>query len=733
MTSLIQVSAGAPPAHAQLDRLRGAARSGIWLETLGACALLLVAYALPSLLADRLLRLEWLFRAILLATFVFVLARQVQRRLLRPLRVALSDDEMALAVERRSPEVKQALISALQFDRELGFGAPGIESAAMKEQVVADVRRSIAAIPFANAIDRGRVRKFTAGLVAAVAFFVGWAVFDAHSLGLWAARNLALANVEWPRFTALALAGADGNALRVPQGDALTIRVDVQGPVPDQVFVDYRFRDGERGAEALSRTGDREFTWTIDAVLADATLSLQGGDALPLQVDVVVVERPRIEDLTLKVTYPSYMEREPQLVPPTEGELRLPKGAVLAIAGKSQKRLGEAFLLLGNDQKTPLTLAADGHSFAGDYTPPASGLLVVDVIDQDRLGAGAPPKLLLRVGDDKPPTLEFRLRGIGSSITMFARIPGALKVKDDFGLRSVGASYRALADQVSEKGQEPAPEVPFTAATATYRDELARSALRFETEAQVDLMQWNKALAEEAPENPIRAGMLFSLRFQAQDNFGPGAPHEGFGETMVFRVVTREKLTEELRRRQVEQREELKRIVAEQQEALSSLTETPSPTQAGDRRRQAEARFKALARQQQTLGQRVGLIGQSYQRIIWEYENNRVWSPNVARQTEAAIPQPLEAVAKDAFPATRRLVDAFATNGDEATRTSAAEGYKDILARLAAVLKNMEEAENLAALIEELRTVIKLENEAIRDVQDRVKAHEDDIFTRKPK
>ncbi len=721
------------PGQAEFDRLRRSARTGIWIETLGMVALLLVAFALPSLLTDRLLRLEWIFRAVLLATFVVVLARTVQRRLFSPLSVALSDDEMALAVERAAPDVKQALISSLQFDRELqaGSGVRHVESPALKAAVVADIRQRLAAIPFASAIDRSRVRRYMLDLAGGVLFFVGWACIDGASLATWAARNLALANVDWPRYTTLRLADGDSGEVRLPQGDALTVRVAVQGPVPDQVFVDYAFAGGEKGSEALSRTGDREFTWTIESVLADMTLEVAGGDALPLPITVKVVERPRIDGLAVRVTFPEYMERDPETVPPTEGELRLPKGAKLSFSGKSQKALTDAFLLFGSDQKISLARGADNLSFAGDFAPTTSGLLVIDVIDHDRLGAGTPPKLVLRVGDDKPPTIEFRLRGIGVSITTHARIPGDLKIRDDFGLRSVSTSFRATEDKPNEKGAQPLLEVPFVNAEATYGAMLQRSALRYETSAMVDLRQWNRVAKEDDPTNPIRPGMLLSLRFGAKDNFGPGDPHEGFGETMMFRVVTREKLTEELRRRQVEQRQELERILAEEQRATIELQEMMGPAQAGDKRKQVEARLKALARLQQALGRRVALVGESYQRILLEYENNRLWEPNQVRETEAKIPAPLLDLAKDAFPATTRLVDAFVNTSDEAKRTDAVAGYKDIERRIQAVLKHMTQAESLAAMIEELRAIIRIEDDAIKATKGRTEAAENDIFSPK--
>ena len=110
--------------------------------------------------------------------------------------------------------------------------------------------------------------------------------------------------------------------------------------------------------------------------------------------------------------------------------------------------------------------------------------------------------------------------------------------------------------------------------------------------------------------------MLLSLRFQAADNFGPGEPHTANGEVLSFRVVTREKMLEELRRRQVEQRQELERIREEERLAQLELRDTLNPNATDERAKQARARFKALSRQQQALGRRVSFVGEAYQRKI---------------------------------------------------------------------------------------------------------------------
>lgn len=729
-------------ARARLQQQKKRARTGIWIETLGVVALLVVAYAVPTLLTDRFLRLEWIFRALLLGTFAIVVVRTVRRRLMQPLVVQLSDEEIALAVERKSPELEQALISSLQFDVDLAQeGSRSIESRELKARVVQDMRDRLHAIPFARAIDARRVRKFALGIVTMLVFFGAWAGIDTQSLGIWASRNVFLTNTDWPRYTTLAFAGAEDGVVRLPQGDALTVRVDVQGPVPDQMFLDYAFGeaggDGDAGTEPMSRTGDGEFSWSIDSVLEDLTLTVQGGDSLPVELRVQIVERPRIDDLGIRVTLPDYMEREPYDVPPTEGELRLPRGAMLTLSGTSQKDLQQAFLLFGNDRKVPLTLGGDGRSFGGDFRPEQTGLLTIDVIDSDSLGAGTPPKLLLRVGEDKPPTIESRLRGIGSAISFKARIPVELKVRDDFGLREVGAVMRAVEDTPRDRGPgdegaDPIADAPWQDAQPTYDSTFERSALRYETEASVDLMTWNKEPREDSPANPIRPGMLLSLRYWAKDNFGPGDPQEGSSETMTFRVVTNEQLIEELRRRQVEQRDELQGVTDEEDAAMLQLIETVNPNEAGEKALLARTLFKALARRQQTLGRRTRFVEEAYQRILWEYENNRLIESNKIRQTENLITVPLDQLAREAFPASARLVDRFLRTGDETVRDEAVESYREIKMRLQAVLKHMEQMEKLAALLEELRNVINLESEAIQDVKARVRSAEDELFNRKP-
>jgi hypothetical protein len=222
--------------------------------------------------------------------------------------------------------------------------------------------------------------------------------------------------------------------------------------------------------------------------------------------------------------------------------------------------------------------------------------------------------------------------------------------------------------------------------------------------------------------------MLLSLRFVATDNFGPGEPHVARSEAFTFRVVTRDKLVDELRRRQVEQRLEVQKMRDDVAAAQLMLRETLSPKADDPRAAQARLQFKQLAARQQSLGRRIALASDLYQRILWEYENNRVWEPSKVREYEALTAAPLADLGKAAFPRTAQEVATFADTGDEELRASALSGYDEILRRLDAILRVMEQVETLAALIEQLRGVIKVEDSAIRDVENKLKAAGESLF-----
>jgi len=709
--------------------LRSKARRAIWVETLAVLALAFVVYLGVTYAIDRQFRLEWPFRLALLAGLLWFVGRTLYFRLIRPISVELSDDEMALAVERREPTMRQELISAVQFDRALVAGVPAgySESTELMASVVGDVKSKIANVPVHRALERGRTAKFGLVLISSLVLVVVAAVF--LDLGLWAKRNLLLSAAEWPRYTQFAW---EVQQTRVPQGDPLKLQVRVSGPIPDQVFLNYEFAGGEDGTETMSQTGDESlFSFELESVLESMTAQVEGGDGLSETLEIVVVERPRVEELVLTVEYPEYMQRERERLDSVEGDIRLPVGCRLVVEGRSHKPLREAFLLMGQGDKVPMDHTPD-QRFSGSVSPTASTLLTVDVIDTDDLGAGSPPKVFLRLAADQEPRVDFRTDGIGNLITSRARIPGTLKLKDDFGLRELSTDFRIAGRPDAEGGDalpDPDPAgVPWERAEVAGLDQFEAGVEVFETTTSFDLQPMLKDEDEASENNPIRPGHLISLRFRAVDNFGPGDPHVGESEIMTFRVVTTTKLIEELMRRQIEQRHEAMQILVTEVDHLGLLKEILNPSSEDTRAARARAKLRAMAREQKALGRRIQFVAERYEQVVAEYRNNRILPVPKTNELMERIVDPLKQLAERDFPQTSRDVTRFAATGDEAVRQSATEGYDQIVRRLERIIKDMADAEDLAAIVEELRRVIKLEESAIEDVKARLEEAGAGIF-----
>ncbi len=694
-----------------LAGIRARARGGIVIEAAGAIAVAFLVHGVVSYTLDRWLHLEVAFRAVLLIALALFLWRIASRRLVAPLRTTLDDGELALAVERQDPQLHQALISALEFDDDLRAGRDHGESAAMMRSVIDDVERRVGAIAFLRALDARRVARFLGlagfGLVA----FASWFVLGGAEARLWARRDLLLGSEAWPRNTWLSWDEIDASApLRIAEREDLRLRVAVRGIVPERVELRGRFAGGEEFVRPMDRIGADRFAVTLETLLEDADVRAVGGDGETPPLAIRLVARPRVTELAITVEFPEYMGKQPEELSATGGDVRVPRGSTLTLVGKSSKPLRKAELVFGQDHRTPIEIEGpDARAMRVRFAPETGGELLLEVLDTDDLGPTAPPMLHLSVVDDAPPTLEFETSGIGSSITANARIPGVLKVRDDYGIATVTASFRTMAATAPDGGEKP-PEPAFEAAPVVWQDELEVGGTEADLGVVFDLLPLSPNAEPGAPENRIQPGTLLSVRFEATDVHAPDA-HRGQSEVLNLRIVTRDQLLEDLTRRQLEQRTELERVRQKEVEARAELSDILSSTSADPRASSAKLRVESLARQQLALGKKVQGIGERYGRIVDEMVNNRLFEPAVTRSLAARIVEPLGQLAREDFPRSATLVETFANTGEESARDDCLAAYDDIIARLQALIDQMETTESIAALVESLKGVIRTERE----------------------
>jgi hypothetical protein len=633
----------------------------------------------------------------------------LRKHLFAPIRVDLNDDELALAMERGEEDLQQALISAVQFERALDAGGLRGQSTQLMEHVVTEVQSRVESLQAESALDHGRIYKFGSVIFACLAVVTAWGVLDADSLSLWARRNILMSSEEWPRATRLEflLNVVDGK-VSVAEGNDISVVVRASGVIPEQVWIHYEFPDGSTDKELMSLMGGDDsvasasFTQLHESLISNVKLHATGGDGLAKSVELVLVKRPLLKNLQITKTYPAYMQLEPEVVPNSEGDIRVPFGTKLGIAGEASKRLEKAYLTFGKEPAMSMTMAAGNQSFAGELIPEESGVLTVDVTDTDGLGAGKPPKLFLRVVPDRAPSVDYKTMGIGSMILFKALIPGSLRLRDDFGLTKVASQMRITAEGSSASAAEWKP-----VKLEGLRDpETEEGELEYNEKVVFDLLTLNDlAKGPTSPANPIRPGMLVSLKFEARDNYGPGEPHIGNSEILTLRIVTEDKLMQDLHRRQTERRRELTQILEKEKDHRIEVQEKLSPTSADPRAKQAQYQLQAIAREQRALQKQVMHISGAYEQILDEYFNNRVLKPAQILQQRQNIQLPLEKVAKEDFPTSAEEVAEFARSGQEDLRELSVGSYDNIIRVLEAVISNMRQLESVAGILEDIRKV----------------------------
>jgi hypothetical protein len=300
--------------------------------------------------------------------------------------------------------------------------------------------------------------------------------------------------------------------------------------------------------------------------------------------------------------------------------------------------------------------------------------------------------------------------------------------RDDLALTAIGAEHRVTGQALGADPPPPAPEgtdppsppaePEFQPLTVTGLEAFAAGEREMRSDVAIDL----RVLAIAQP------GQMVTVRWRAQDNFGPDAPQAGHSEVALFRVVTAEELAADLQRRQLEQRKLLEAVLKQENDARSRLVETLSPTASDPRAVDARRLLVQLAKLQRDLGTRVAGIAAAYDQILEESENNRISDATTVRGLRAAVVEPLSVVAADRFPHAAVATEAFAAAGYEDLRQVAVTVYDSIIGAIQAILARMGEEERLARVIAMLRDIIKLEDEAAEEARKRREAAGADIF-----
>jgi len=730
--------------QALLGALRGKIRRYVWLEGLSAAVAWLGAAFWTSLAIDWLFEPPPVVRQIVLATalggLAWVLFALVARRALVPLR----DASMAMLFERRFPQFRDSLLTSVEL---AGRGAvAGDCDPVLLGRTCALAEASARGVRAREVLDpRPLGRRAAAALALAVSVGL-FATMRPDLLSVWARRSFALSDELWPRRTWLEIEGFEGGAAKIARGADLDVRARASvrvPPVPQVLEIRYR-EGGGRARKPMNREGtadpekdcSQEFSYTFRSVLAPIAFDLVGGDAIPLNLRIEVVDNPTIVEMILDCQYPKYMDR-PARAFPFAGVMQFPVGSRITLRARANKDLVR--VTVDSAFESPPQPAqvvrpedpSDLRSFRYALGPlRKDATLLLSLHDADGIKSREPVRVTLAAVEDRRPEFSVQLRGIGSAITPLARLPAMGRVTDDYGIA------RVWFERAVDKAPPAESPIASPAASAT------------------ELVLDGSVL--DVRELGLKPGQKLQVCLKAADRCELGSgPNVGTSDRWQLDVVTPDQLRSILQARELVLRQRFEVVVKEVGDTRDTLArvdlgarpadgaakppraaakgaepedkpadeEQLSPErQLAQRRLQVQwAAQNSVKNGQETLG-----VAEAIGEIREELVNNRIDTEELKARLESGIADPLRRIAREMFPELDRRLDrlqadlADTARGPQA-RTQAIQQTDAILLAMREVLGRMIELEDFNEAVELLRSIIQAQERVNVQTKERQK------------
>jgi hypothetical protein len=711
------------PVSARLGRLRGSMRRLFALDGLARLVLAGFAFVVLTFLVDWTFSLPAYVRLFFLAGGIGLFGWVIVRRLAIPLGAPISDDDLAILVERQFPELNDRLISAIQLAREpmdapahlegghvVSYNSPELVSA-----LVDDAERAISSLDFSRVVVGRHVGKVLAWALVLGGILGGGAAVRPDYAGIYLNR-IAGGSAKWPRRTTLKLLDfVDGRRV-VAKGDDLAIAAGYEGVRPSRVLLRYRYDTGEEGAERMTPLAGDRFQFTFTRVTGAFTFTVEGGDDQTLEHRIDVVTPPSIDAVRVWYEYPAYMRKPstPADRPETVGNVLAPFGTKVRFEAATNEDLKGATLTLGTKGKEKSAPIGVVRTPEGRPRVVSGSFEVNEPLSEYTLGLHAanglsnrdPIRFTIKGLEDRPPEITVKDPLGDEFITEVCERPLEIEVKDDHGIALVALEVRILSQQKDKSKDWTTFEFGREQNSRDYGEVLLRS------EHAVDVSKYG-----------LQAGDHVELRFRAQDYKEPGGANVRLSKVYKLSVVSMGTLEKELQDAIEKIKATLKAQKARQEAAWGKtqrLITTYGRLDVLAPEQQGEVRQAGL--EQNDITSKLDAARKDIRQIMRRGVYNKIYNETAAQKLQGAIDALDELVGAADDPAREGLSRLAAARLDQAARLKSGadrtQAFREAQERQNRVTTGIQKALDFLDKWSSYQEVIRIARE-IKEIQDR--------------
>ncbi len=671
------------------NRLVGLGRRLRWYVLVGGLAAVagaMLAAGAVQFTLDYTFRLPLDMRATLLGLILIVLLIVAWRRLWTPWRFPFGPREMASLVELRNPDLQSLLVSAVQFSA----GEVGTAESNSPELMRAVVDRACdasATISFGGILQHRRARRSLATIVALISCVVLAFWWQPELMGTWLERNLLLMDTNWRQRTRLVVVDVPDGVLTGARGDDLEVRARADGEVPRQVVITFESDSGTAGRETMIAVGERGFRHTFTRVEEPLRFRLKGGDDETQWYRIQLADRPRIEQVSIRVTPPAYAGMDPFELPQGQLAVETLRGSRVTIDARLNKPVVRAVLMSGQQTVQPAGGADDAWTVSISPTETRTyHFALEDALD---LTNKRPLRMSVRIIKDAAPRVRMKARGVSDIITTQALLPLEMTFSDTYGL-----ARAALMHESSRSESQP---------TVLRLEDFKPGMTNFDAR-----LRWSAATLPLIPGDRVS---LFAEASDYNDVTGPGHARSG---VIALRIVTNDELLAELARREQEYRQEFERVIEQQEDLRRKLLTLIGRLEDEDTQKNIASRVAPLERRQRQIAGQVNLLRQQFEQILAEFEVNGMDTATVRERLDEGVVRPLNRlVRRDLVSAADRL-RRIERDPDPETAAAADAGQVAVLNEMREILSSMLKWEGFQEAVTMLREIVRLQ-QGLRD------------------
>jgi len=360
----------------------------------------------------------------------------------RPLVRDWTEEEVAVHIERKYPELDNELINAVQLGVDKRVMSPG-----MVQALIAQVAADIGRLSLRRAVDTRRARVLAGAATLAFVLLAAWAIssFDRFSNAF---QRLLLPGRDIAAIGAVRIVDIQPKDTRIHSGSDLEVIVKTEGGAGGEIEANlfYRYEDGKTALrKAMATVSGNLYMCQIEGVKTPLNYRVNIGGTESKKFHVAVVEPPVIVQRGIAYTFPQFTQAagwKNRFDADTNGDVRAPIGTVVTLKLTTNKPIKEGQLRRSSGQQLRLEVKQPRTQLEARFSVERDSVYTIHLVDQDGIGNRDPRENKVVALPDRAPIIEFSAPGKDITAAPGETVRVVVGARDDYGLSEVSLFAR---------------------------------------------------------------------------------------------------------------------------------------------------------------------------------------------------------------------------------------------------------------------------------------------------